>query len=274
MPWNQPTNKAPKKKEKKKLPFILIGAILLAVIPLIYKAFVCVAPEVDTPRKSAKRISDQKKQKQGKDTASVSNIIKHVTSDAKTNIANRVETNKAVNSNSPWANKPPRIIKMRKSDIKPRRFVYDAEEAIASLLEIEPGTSMYGDIPYTHFNKKFQQALMQKVKINDDDDEYTKELKKQVQAVKDDFKKVLLEGGNVGEEMRKARNELKELGRYRDSLMRELHTLRKSGNYTSQDMKDFESAANKMLEEKGLKPIKVPAVLLRNMELKERKNQK
>ncbi len=74
--------------------------------------------------------------------------------------------------------------------------------------------------------------------------------------------------------MRKARNELKELGRYRDSLMRELHTLRKSGNYTSQDIKDFETAANKLLNEKGLKPLKVPSVLLRNMELKERNKSK
>lgn len=271
MPWNQHPIKAPKKKEKKKLPFILFGIVLLTAIPLAYKTFVCVSPEVDTSRKTAKKISGHKSQKQKKATAPVTNRINKVASPAKTNIVDKVETDKAVGSDSPWANKPPRIIKMRQSDIKPRRFVYDAEEAIASLLEIEPGTSMYGDLPYTHFNKKFQQAIMQKVKINDDDDDYTKELKKQVQAVKDDFKKVLLEGGDVGEEMRKARNELKELGRYRDSLMRELHTLRKSGNYTSQDMKDFESAANKLLEEKGLKPIKVPAVLLRNMELKERK---
>ena len=178
---------------------------------------------------------------------------------------------RSINS-SPWANKPMRIIKPRQADIKPRRFVYDAEEEIAALLEIEPGTPMFGELPYTHFQKRFQQAIMQKVKISDSDDEYTKELKKQVQAVKDDLKKLMLDGGDVAAEMRKARNELKELGRYRNSLMRELHEIRKSGNYTSQDIKDFETAANKMLEEKGLKPLKVPAVLIRNMELKERKN--
>ena len=175
-------------------------------------------------------------------------------------------------SNSPWANKPPRVIKMRETDKKPRRFVYDSEEDIATLLEIEPGTLMFGELPYgKRFNDDFKQAIMQKVKINPDDDEYTKELKQQVQAVKDDFKQILINGGDVGEEMRKARNELKELGLYKETMKRELFALRKSGEYSSDDMKDFIAAANKMLEDKGLSPLNVPAVFLRNLELKESK---
>ena len=172
----------------------------------------------------------------------------------------------------PWSNKPPRVIKHRASDIKPRRFVYDSEELIADLLEIEPGTLMFGELPYgKRFNEDFKQAIMQKVKINPEDDEYTKELKRQVQAVKDDFKQILIDGGDVGEEMRKARNELKELGMFKESLRRELFELRKSGEYSSDDMKDFITAANKMLETKGLQPLKVPRVFLRNLELKEGK---
>lgn len=173
-------------------------------------------------------------------------------------------------SNSPWANKPPRVIKHREADKKPRRFVYDSEELIADLLEIEPGTLMFGELPYgKRFNEDFKQAIMQRVKINPDDDEYTQELKRQVQAVKDDFKQILINGGDVGEEMRKARNELKELGLYKETLKRELFALRKSGEYSSDDMKDFIAAANKMLEAKGLSPLNVPAVFLRNLELKE-----
>lgn len=172
----------------------------------------------------------------------------------------------------PWSNKPPRVIKPRAADIKPRRFVYDSEELIANLLEIEPGTPMFGELPYgKRFNEDFKQAIMQKVKINPDDDEYTVALKKQVQAVKDDFKQILIDGGDVGEEMRKARNELKELGMFKESLKRELFELRKSGQYSSDDMKDFIAAANKMLESKGLQPLKVPRVFLRNLELKEGK---
>ena len=172
----------------------------------------------------------------------------------------------------PWSNKPPRVIKHRESDKKPRPFVYDSEELIADLLEIEPGTLMFGEMPYgKRFNEDFKQAIMQRVKINPDDDEYTVALKKQVQAVKDDFKQILIDGGDVGEEMRKARNELKELGMFKESLRRELFDLRKSGQYSSDDMKDFITAANKMLENKGLKPLKVPRVFLRNLELKEGK---
>ncbi len=165
-----------------------------------------------------------------------------------------------------------RIIPMRASDIKPKRFEYEAEEMIASILEIEPGTPMYGEIP---FGKRFKDSLVNSlttpVEIKPTDDPYLVELKKNVQSVKDDFKKLLLEGGDPAEEMRKARQELIQLGQYRTQLIGELNTLRKSGEYTSQDMKDFLQAANKMMSDKGLKPITMPAILLRNMELKERK---
>lgn len=173
---------------------------------------------------------------------------------------------------SPWANKPPRVIKHRAADKKPRRFAYDSEELIADLLEIEPGTPMFGELPYgKRFNEDFKKAVAQKVEINPEDDEYTVALKNQVQAVKDDFKQILLAGGDVGEEMRKARNELKELGAFRESLKRELFDLRKSGQHSSDDMKGYIEAANKMLEAKGLAPLKVPRVFLRNIELREGK---
>lgn len=174
----------------------------------------------------------------------------------------------------PKYDKNVRIIPMRASDIRPRRFEHDAEEDIAAMLEIEPGTLMYGEIPFgKHFKDSLAKSFMTPVEIKPTDDEYTVALKKQVQEVKDNFKKLLLEGGDPAEEMKKAREELIRLGQYRNTLVQELNALRKSGQYTSQDMKDYLEAANKMMEEKGLKPITMPAVILRNMELKERKNQ-
>ena len=192
-------------------------------------------------------------------------------------VAAAVQTNAApaAKPNTPWANKPRRVIKHRASDQKPRRFEYDAEEHIAALLEIEPGTLMYGDLPYgKRFVEDFKNSLAVKVKIKPEDDEYTRNLKKQVQAVKDDLKEVLLAGGDVGEEMRKARNDLKELGAYKESLRRELFEMRKSGAHSSQEMKDYIDAANKLLESKGLSPLKMPRIFLRNLELKEGKKSK
>lgn len=174
----------------------------------------------------------------------------------------------------PKYDKNVRIIPMRASDIKPKRFEFDAEEDIASLLEIEPGTPMYGEIP---FGKRFKDSLVNSfmipVEIKSTDDEYTKELKRQVQEVKDEFKELVLNGGDPADEMRKARQQLIELGQYRTSLLQELNQLRKSGEYTSQDMLDLQEAANKLLESKGVKSIEIPKVLIRNMELKERRNQ-
>lgn len=174
----------------------------------------------------------------------------------------------------PKYDKNVRIIPMRAADIKPKRFEFDAEEDIASLLEVEPGTPMYGEIP---FGKRFKDSLvnsfMTPVEIKPTDDEYTKELKRQVQEVKDEFKELVLNGGDPAEEMRKARQQLIELGQYRTSLLQELNQLRKSGECTAQDMLDLQEAANKILESKGVKPIELPKVLIRNMELKERRNQ-
>lgn len=174
----------------------------------------------------------------------------------------------------PKYDKNVRIIPMRESDIKPRRFEFDAEEDIASLLEIEPGTPMYGEIPYgKRFKESLMSSFMTPVEIKPTDDEYTRELKKQVQEVKQDLRELLMNGGDPAEEMRKAREELIELGRYRTSILQEINALRKSGECSAQDVRDLQDAANKMLEEKGAKPIQLPAVLLRNMELKERRNQ-
>lgn len=174
----------------------------------------------------------------------------------------------------PKYDKNVRIIPMRASDIRPRRFEHDAEELIAATLEIEPGTLMYGEIPFgKRFNDSLAKSFMTPVEIKPTDDEYTVELKKQVQQVKDEFKELLLNGGDPAAEMKKAREELIRLGQYRNTLVQELNRLRKSGQYTSRDMKDYLEAANQMMAEKGLKPITMPAVILRNMELNERKNQ-
>lgn len=175
----------------------------------------------------------------------------------------------------PKYDKNVRIVSMRASDIKTRRFEYDAEEDIAAMLEIDPGTLMYGEIPYgKRFNDSLAKSFMVPVEIKTTDDEYTVALKKQVQEIKDGFRKLLLEGGDPAGEMMKAREDLVKLGQYRNILVQELNELRKSGQYTSQDVKDFLTAANKMIEGKGLKPITMPAVVLRNLELKERKIQK
>lgn len=202
-------------------------------------------------------------------TAVATNTTEQIAEPAPAPAATNVAAQK---SSSIWANKPTRVIKHRESDRKPRRFTYDSEEAIADLLEIEPGTLMYGDLPYgKRFVEDFKQAIMQKVKIKPEDDEYTRNLKQQVQAVKDDLTKVLIDGGDVGEEMRKAREDLKQLGGYKEALRRELFNMRKSGEYTSEEMEDYIAAANKMLENKGLKPLNMPRVFLRNLQLREGK---
>ena len=271
----KPSSTASRNNAEKSSSKVLWGGISVAAIVVIgIVAFLFLSEDKakDPEREEKVRVKhiSETKPKQPKPTKPADDAP--VPAKEETVVAESPKPTSTATPGMPWSNKPPRVIKPRAADIKPRRFVYDSEELIADLLEIEPGTLMFGELPYgKRFNEDFKQAIMQKVKINPDDDEYTVALKKQVQAVKDDFKQILIDGGDVGEEMRKARNELKELGMFKESLKRELFELRKSGQYSSDDMKDFITAANKMLESKGLQPLKVPRVFLRNLELKESK---
>ena len=53
--------------------------------------------------------------------------------------------------------------------------------------------------------------------------------------------------------------------------MENLEALRKSGNYTSDEMMSYVDAANKMMEEKGMKPLSVPKLFVRKIEIMAKK---
>ena len=187
-----------------------------------------------------------------------------------------------VSAQPPTTNEPPRkltmaergirVVKPRKQ-LRPRRFKYNAEEHIAFFLETEPGAVVFGEIPYgPKFVEDFKASLNEPVAILPDDSEDVRLLKKAVQETKEDLKSRMEAGEDVAKIMQESRAQLIELGRYKSTLEDELKKIAKGGEFNEEEFGKFVNAANKMLEAKGLSPIKSTRMMYKMLELKARRS--
>ena len=151
-----------------------------------------------------------------------------------------------------------------------RRFKYMSEEHIAGLLEIIPGRMVFGRMTFgKQFVEDFKDSLDNKIEILDTDSEYDKQLKRDVIATKEELKAAMGRGEDIGKLLTDARNQLQEIGQYREQLKQRFNEYRKEGTHTVEELQDFVRAANVMLEEHGAKPIKLSSLLLRNLRLQQ-----
>ena len=162
-----------------------------------------------------------------------------------------------------------------KLEIDPlHRFKHTSEAQIAGLLEIKPGAFIVGDMKYSYrFVEDFKESLNDPIEILDTDSEYDKQLKRDVIETKKQLKAAMDRGEDIAQIMTDTRNELRKLGQYREELRQELHKLRAGGEYTEQEIEDFTAAANKLLADKGCRPIKMPTLLMRYIREKQAKQQ-
>ena len=155
----------------------------------------------------------------------------------------------------------------------PRRFKYNSEEFIASLLEMEPGTPVIGEFKFSkRFLEDLRKSFDEKIEILDSDDVRTRELKEAVSATKDDLRKRMEAGEDVSQILKESRKQLQELAAYKMDLMAELRNIRKSGEWTAEEYSKFVAAANKMLEDRGATPIKLPRVIVRQLRKQQEKD--
>ena len=139
---------------------------------------------------------------------------------------------------------------------------HPSERVIAEVLQIEPGTEFvikpeYGE----NFNQDFVNALLDKIEINPDDDEETRGVKEFVTNAKKEIAALVKkEGKKPNELLNEHVAALYELGKYQQNLNAMLREANNNPNMTDADVQDYVRAANKMREEKGLAPIKVPSL--------------
>ena len=156
--------------------------------------------------------------------------------------------------------------------IEERIFANSADQKIAALLLLEPGEMMIGDAS-SLFGKGFIRSFLRSIEtpivVTDNDDEFTANLKRAVIDTKLELKSRYDEGEDIAQLMLKERNELQALGLYREELKEEIHKLARNKSLSEEAMQDFINAANKMLEERGGKPLEMPRFAARRFLLQQ-----
>ena len=151
-------------------------------------------------------------------------------------------------------------------------FTYRSERIIASLLQAEPGDYMVQRRTYDErFDKDFAEAVQTPIAFSPDDTAEQRNLKEAVSATKDELRELMEQGKTPSQVLNEVTDNLYELGKYRRDLQMHLAEFRKDESYSDQDIADFVTVANDMLQQKGAKPIPMPNFTLRQLSLKRAK---
>lgn len=152
------------------------------------------------------------------------------------------------------------VVNAAANDPIARLFPEPSDQLIAGLLTIEPGDSLVGESEdfFADFEDQFKASLKTLIPYDKDDDQYTKELKIAVNMSRDELKAALERGENLRELMTTTREQFKELGLYRDEVNQLVEDSLKDGDFSAKDYEDLVAAANKMLDDRGIKPLELP----------------
>ena len=158
-------------------------------------------------------------------------------------------------------------------------FEHHCDNEIACFLTMTPGEGLVGDPRYNgSFKAEFLKSLETPIVVNPDDDEYARDLKIAVRDTKIQLKAALDRGEDIEKIMLDTRREMQDLHNYKRLLQNELSEYRQREGVTDDDVEDFIKAANIMLAEREIAPLKVGPITRKRMELlmkeKEERNQK
>lgn len=150
-----------------------------------------------------------------------------------------------------------------------KTFKNCADIQIASLLTRRPGDMCIGDPQYErNFVREFLRSFKNPAIPEPGDTEEQKELKRAVAEVKGDLKARYDAGEDIAKIMRDADNELRQLGAYRKELEAQVDELARKPDVTAEDIEDYVTAANKMLESRGIQPMAIRGFLKHQIKLR------
>jgi len=147
--------------------------------------------------------------------------------------------------------------------IADKTFDEPTDRLLAHILEMEPGEALVGDSAdlYRGFDKAFVKSLSTPIIYDKDDDQYVKELKAGVQALRDELKERMAAGEDINKVLAETRDQMQELGAYRQEIENMVVEMTQEKGLTQEAYDDMVKAANKMLEERGCKPLELPAAV-------------
>ena len=135
-------------------------------------------------------------------------------------------------------------------------FHHSCENLIAAYLTLTPGEGMIGSpILGDRFRPQFLKSLEEPIIVSADDSPEDAQLKRDMIATKIDLKARMDEGEDICKIISDTHREVQDLARYKVMLQKEIHEASKNSDMTMEDVDDLISAANQMLDAKGIAPI-------------------
>ena len=124
----------------------------------------------------------------------------------------------------------------------------------------------FGDaIPLENFEKRFLASLKRPIIVSHDDPDEIKEIKRGVIELRKELKDRYDAGEDIEAVVKATRDALTDSCQYRRQLQAEIDRFSKDPTMSEADVKDFISAANLMLEQKGSAKIEMSDVIRRRL---------
>ena len=147
-------------------------------------------------------------------------------------------------------------------------FSQPSDRRIERLMRIQPGKLMLGTLRYDErFVKDFLESIKTPIEITEEDTEHDKAIKEAVKAARDDLKAAYDRGEDIAEIMTQTEKQMHELAAYKMNLSKMVIDYRRSGEHSDQDVKDYIEAANVMLKENGMEPLRFGELWFRKAQL-------
>lgn len=276
MAWNGSNGRGERPQSKSQQPKKRPQGLLLAVCGLAVFACVCVvawvmsggekpSQKTDEPRKEKKTTpvvaSDTKPTKEaaqdespGVRTNRWGEVVKRIKPETYVD-ARGVLRYKNGNARVPNPDDFKNPIRIERSTGLPH-FNHPVEDEIATLISVAPGETLVGEISYRGFDKDFVNSLLEKIEFSEDDSEYDREIKQGVIEVKKDLAARIKNGEDLVQILKDARSELMRSAEYKNQIGDLVHEQLLDPNVSDEELKDSIAAANKLLESKGIAPIK------------------
>ena len=150
-------------------------------------------------------------------------------------------------------------------------FKHKSEREIAAVLALTPGTWMIGKPKFGKvFDADLEAALGEEIVLEESDTDEIRTMKTMVADTKKEFAEMLERGEKASDLMNATVAEFYELGRYRRQMEEAIGEIRRDPENTDEYVEDAVRAANTILAEKGLPPLKMPNILLRHASFQRR----
>ena len=139
-----------------------------------------------------------------------------------------------------------------------RLFSQSSDRRIERLMRVKPGQLILGTLTYNEkFVSDFLESLKTPIVFDEEDTEDDRAIKQAVIDARSDLKAAYDRGEDIVEIMNKTEKELHELATYRIDLRRLISEYRKSGEHSENDVKDYINAANIILRDNGMEPLRL-----------------